>query len=164
MNKEVVMATLNDSQRTFGYGKMSQTTHVAHPRLWAVPFGRFLYSLIFIMSGLTHFSSGTIGYAESQGIPMPGVLVPVTGAMIMVGGLSVLFGYKARFGALLIALFLVPTTLIMHAFWNVSDPMMAQNQMIHFMKNIAMLGGSVLLMFYGAGPVSLDHHRAQKNH
>lgn len=157
------MATLNDFQRTLGYEKMSQATYSVHARLWTVPIGRFLFSLIFIMSGLNHFSSGTIGYAEGQGIPMPGVLVPITGAMIIVGGLSILFGYKARFGALLIALFLVPVTFTMHAFWNVADPMMAQNQMAHFMKNIAMLGGAVLLMFYGSGPVSMDH-RAQKHH
>ena len=56
----------------------------------------------------------------------------------------------------MIALFLVPVTLMMHKFWAVPDPMMAQMQMIMFMKNISMLGGALLISQFGAGPLSLD--------
>lgn len=130
--------------------------------LWAVPLGRFLFSLIFILSGINHFSSGSIGYAASQGIPMAGVLVPISGAFAIAGGISVLLGLHARFGALLLILFLVPVTLLMHDFWSYTDPEMAQMQMTHFMKNIAMLGGAILIAFYGAGPISLDNRRARR--
>lgn len=132
-------------------------------RLWAVPVGRCLYALIFVLSGLNHFTSGSIAYAANAGVPMAKILVPFSGLMILVGGISVMLGFRARFGALLIALFLIPVTVVMHAFWNVSEPMMAQNQMAHFMKNVALLGGAVLLMFYGSGPKSIDHHHRDSN-
>lgn len=156
------MASLSN-RPVFAHEKISQTsTDAVHLRQWEVPLGRLLFSLIFIMSGLNHFTSGSIGYAQSQGIPMPAVLVPLTGLMIMLGGLSILLGFKARFGALLIALFLIPVTFTMHAFWNVADPTMAQNQMAHFLKNIGLLGGAILVIFYGAGPVSIDHRGADR--
>ncbi len=136
--------------------KVHFRTH-AKLQVWAVPIGRFLFSLIFIMSGVTHFSSGSIGYAASEGLPMADILVPVSGIIALVGGLSVLTGFHARVGALLILLFLIPVTIIMHNFWSVTDPTMAQMQMTHFMKNLALIGGAVLLAFYGAGPLSLDH-------
>jgi len=71
-------------------------------------------------------------------------------------GLSVLLGYRARLGAWLIVLFLVPVSLTMHAFWAVQDPMMRQFQMAMFMKNIGLLGGALLITQFGAGPMSLD--------
>jgi putative oxidoreductase len=122
-----------------------------------VPVARLLFSAIFIMSGATHFSSGTIGYAASQGVPMASVLVPLSGVLAMAGGLSILTGFKTRIGALLIVVFLVPVTLMMHAFWRVADPTMHQLQQVMFMKNVAMLGGALLLVYFGGGPVSADH-------
>lgn len=130
--------------------------------LIAVPIGRFLFSLIFILSGINHFSSGSIGYAANQGIPMADILVPISGLLAFLGGLSVLLGFHARFGALLLIVFLVPVTLLMHNFWSFTDPEIAQMQMVHFMKNICMLGGAVLIYFYGAGPISLDNRRARR--
>lgn len=131
--------------------------------LWAVPVGRFFYSLIFILSGINHFSSGSISYAANQGVPMADILVPISGIMALLGGLSVMLGFHARFGALLLVLFLLPVTLLMHNFWSFADPEMAQMQMTHFMKNLAMIGGGILIMFYGAGPISLDNKRARRS-
>jgi len=121
-----------------------------------VPLGRLLFSIIFIHAGPHHFQSGTVGYAKSQGVPFPELLVPITGLMILAGGLSILLGYKARFGALLIVLFLVPTTLMMHAFWAVADPQAAMMQQIMFLKNVSMLGGALIIFHFGAGPYSMD--------
>ncbi len=132
-------------------------------RLWEVPVGRFLFSLIFIMSGINHFSSETIGYAASEGVPMANIMVPLSGVMALVGGLSILLGYYARVGALLLILFLVPVTFAMHDFWTINDPMMRQMQMIQFMKNLALFGGAILIAFYGAGPKSMDHKRPGRN-
>lgn len=128
-------------------------------KLWVVPLGRVFFSLIFIMSGINHFNAGTIEYAAAQGVLMPNLLVPLSGLMAIIGGLSVIFGYFARFGALLLFLFLVPVTLAMHNFWSITDPMMHQMQMIQFMKNLALIGATMLIFFYGAGPKSMDLKR-----
>jgi putative oxidoreductase len=72
-----------------------------------------------------------------------------------------LLGYRAKVGAWLIALFLVPVTLMMHKFWTVHDPMMAQLQMVMFMKNVAILGGALLISQLGTGPWSLDARRSR---
>ena len=129
--------------------------------LWAVPIGRFFYSLIFILSGFNHFSSGSVGYAVAQGIPFADILVPFSGVLAIVGGLSVLFGYHTKVGALILLLFLVPVTFLMHNFWAMSDPAAFQAQMVHFMKNLALIGAAILFAFYGSGPISLDRRMAR---
>jgi putative oxidoreductase len=128
---------------------------------YIVPLGRVLYSLIFINSGLFHFSGAAVNYANSQGVPMAQVLVPVSGIMAIVGGLSIMFGYKARWGAWLLVAFLVPVTLMMHAFWNLTNPGEQQIQMAMFMKNTSMLGAALLIAWFGAGPVSIDARTAK---
>lgn len=121
-----------------------------------VPLGRLFYSLIFINSAFFHFSSAAADYASSQGVPMATVLVPVSGIIALAGGLSILLGYKARWGAWLLVVFLIPVTLMMHAFWKFDNPMEYQIQMTMFMKNVSMLGAAFLIAWFGAGPVSLD--------
>ena len=120
--------------------------------------GRLLFALIFLMAGLTHFSSQTIAFAASQGVPFASIVVPLAGAMAFLGGLSILLGYRAKLGAWLIVLFLVGVT-PMHRFWGIADPMMRQMQMVMFMKNLAMLGGALLISQLGAGPWSLDSRK-----
>ncbi|HEX4473484.1 MAG TPA: DoxX family protein [Polyangiaceae bacterium] len=124
-----------------------------------VPLGRALFSAIFIAGGLGHFSAKTIGFAASQGVPLASIAVPLSGVLSLVGGLSILLGYHAKIGAVLIALFLIPVTLMMHKFWAVADPMMAQMQMAMFMKNVGLLGGALLILHFGPGPYSLDNRR-----
>jgi putative oxidoreductase len=121
-----------------------------------VVLGRFFFSLIFLLAGANHFSKQAIGYAASQGVPLASIAVPLSGVLAIAGGVSILLGYRAKLGAWLIVLFLIPVTLMMHKFWTVTDPMMAQIQMILFMKNISMLGGALLISHFGAGPFSLD--------
>ena len=126
-----------------------------------VVLGRFFFALIFLMAGANHFNKQTIGYAASQGVPLASILVPLSGVVAIAGGLSILLGYRAKLGAWLIVLFLIPVTLMLHKFWTVSDPMMAQIQMILFMKNVSMLGGALLVSHFGAGPFSLDARRSR---
>jgi putative oxidoreductase len=121
-----------------------------------VPIGRALFALIFIAAAFGHFSSETIAYARHAGVPLANVAVPLSGVLSLIGGILVLLGYHARIGAWLIVLFLVPVTLTMHAFWAVPDPMMARMQQAMFLKNLSMLGGALLLAYFGAGPISLD--------
>jgi putative oxidoreductase len=123
--------------------------------------GRFFYALIFLMAAANHFSKQTIAYAATQGVPLASVAVPLSGIMALAGGMSILLGYRAKTGAWLIVLFLVPVTLMMHKFWTVHDPMMAQTQMVMFMKNVALLGAALLITQFGSGPLSLDARRSQ---
>ena len=142
------MATAALSSRS-----LSQAPAIAGP---VVLLGRLFFALIFLMAGPNHFSGQTIAYAASQGVPLASLAVPLSGVLAIVGGLSILLGYRAPSGAWLIALFLVAVTPMMHKFWTVTDPMMQQMQMIMFMKNVAMLGGALLISQLGAGPWSLD--------
>jgi putative oxidoreductase len=132
--------------------------------LWqsaVVILGRFLFAPIFVIAGANHFNKQTIGYAASQGVPLAAIAVPLSGVLAIVGGLSILLGYRAKLGAWLIVLFLIPVTLMMHKFWTVTDPMTAQIQMVMFMKNVSMLGGALLISHFGAGPFSLDVRRSR---
>jgi putative oxidoreductase len=121
--------------------------------------GRILFSLIFISSGIMGHMiglTGTSAYAASKGLPIPTVLVLISGIIAVLGGLSIMLGYKAKLGALLIVVFLVPVTFTMHQFWTDTDPMMSQIGMALFMKNIALIGGALLIAYFGSGPVSID--------
>jgi len=117
--------------------------------------GRILFAFIFIAAGIAHFSKAEVGYAESAGVPLAPIAVPLSGMIAMIGGLSIALGYRAKWGAWLIVLFLVAVTPAMHAFWKVSDPQMAQMQMAQFFKNVAMLGAALMITQLGTGPASL---------
>jgi putative oxidoreductase len=146
----------------------SQSARVLNTADWnegasASPFitlaGRILFSAIFVMSGFFHFSHQEIAYAAQSGVLWAGLLVPASGVLALVGGLSILLGYRAKIGAWLLVLFLVPVTLMMHNFWAVKDPMMAQMQMAMFLKNVTMIGGALLISQFDTGPLSLDARR-----
>jgi putative oxidoreductase len=121
-----------------------------------VPIGRVMFALIFVASIVGHFSGAEIAEASAHGVPFATLLVPLAGILALVGGVSVILGYRARFGALLLLLFLVPVTLVMHKFWGLPDPQMAMMQKINFMKNLSLIGACLLIMHYGSGPYSLD--------
>jgi putative oxidoreductase len=118
--------------------------------------GRILFSLIFIFAAAGHFKESTIAYAGAQGVPLANLAVPASGILALLGGLSIAFGYHARWGAAALVVFLVPVTLSMHNFWAISDPMMSQIHMAMFMKNVGLLGGALFIGYAGAGPLSLD--------
>jgi putative oxidoreductase len=125
---------------------------------YVVPVARLFFAAIFVISGPNHFNPHTIEFAASHGVPMASIAVPLSGLIALAGGLSVALGYKTRIGAWLLVLFLIPITLIMHNFWAVTDPTMAGMQQAMFMKNVALLGGALVIAYFGAGPVSLDAH------
>jgi putative oxidoreductase len=118
--------------------------------------GRLLFTLIFAVAGLHHFTSGAIAYAASKGLPMASILVPFSGVLAVVGGLAILLGFRAKIGAWLIVLFLLVITPKMHNFWAVSNPMLHEIQYAMFMKNLSMMGGALLITQFGSGPWSLD--------
>ena len=136
-------------------GSLGATQSASAPVIFL---GRLLFVLMFLMAGFTHFSKPIIGFAASQGVPLASIVVPASGLLALLGGLSILLGYRARLGAWLIVIFLIGVT-PMHKFWGIPDPMMQQMQMVMFMKNLAMLGGALLITQFGSGPWSLDNHK-----
>jgi putative oxidoreductase len=119
--------------------------------------GRILFSVVFLMSAIGHFKQreAMVPYARSQGAPAPELMVPLTGVMLLLGGLSVLLGFYARAGAWLLVVFLIPTSFFMHRFRGVQDKMQAQNQQAHFMKNMGLAGAALMITYFGSGPYSL---------
>ncbi len=113
---------------------------------------RLLMAQIFIISGFGKMTgySATAGYFSSLGLPMPGVLIPLVILVELVGGLALVFGFKTRWVAAVLALYTVASALVAHTHF--SD----QGQMINFMKNLSMAGGLLLLVKYGAGQPSID--------
>ncbi|HEX9672266.1 MAG TPA: DoxX family protein [Burkholderiales bacterium] len=118
--------------------------------------GRILITPLFLLSGyqkITGFTAvaATMGKA---GLPFPEFLLVGSIAFELGGGLMVLLGWHARFGALLLAVFTLAATLVFHNFWAV-DAAQYSNQLNHFMKNLSILGALVFIMAAGSGPFSL---------
>jgi putative oxidoreductase len=121
--------------------------------------GRICFAAMFIFAAPGHFTARYVGYASQAGVPAAALLVPLSGLIALVGGLSIALGYKAKLGALLLVVFLIPVTVAMHPFWAVTDPMMGQMQLAMFLKNLSMLGGALVIAYFGSGPLSLDARR-----
>lgn len=115
---------------------------------------RIFLSVIFLRSGIGKILDfgGTQQQIAGQGMPLALAGLLAAGAIIfeLAGGLSVLLGYKARWGAIALIIFLVPTTLIFHT--NFAEEM----QVIQFLKNLAIVGGLLMVVYFGSGPVSVD--------
>jgi putative oxidoreductase len=110
--------------------------------------GRILFAGLFIFSGLTaHRGTQGVEYAKAYGAPAPELMVPLSGGVIVVGGLMVALGIWADVGALLVAGFLIGITPIMHAYWKEQDPQMKAIQQAMFAKNTALFGAA-LIVFY----------------
>ncbi len=114
--------------------------------------GRVLFALIFINLGIAHLTklNDMTGYAQFKKVPAPKLAVIVTGLMLIIGALYIVFGVYADLGALLLAIFLVPTAFMMHNFWTIQDPQAKQGEMINFFKNLS-LAGAALIIFVLVG-------------
>ena len=114
--------------------------------------GRALISIIFLMAGYGKLTdpAGSQQYMAAHGMPLTGFFLVCTIILELGGGLSLLLGYKARWGATALAIFLVPVTLIFHT------DFAAQMQVVMFMKNLAIIGGLLMVASFGPGPISLD--------
>lgn len=124
--------------------------------------GRILFAAIFIAASFRHFTAEGISHARDLGTPFASFFVPLSGVMAFAGGLSILLGFHARWGAGFIILFLLPVTFLMHAFWNAPDATMRHIQLAMFMKNLCMLGGAVFILHAGAGAFSFDAMRGAR--
>jgi uncharacterized membrane protein YphA (DoxX/SURF4 family) len=106
--------------------------------------GRVIFGGYFLYSGIHHFTDRDmlIGYARAKGVKYPKVAVLGTGAMLVLGGLSILTGVKQKAGAGLVTTFLTGVTPTMHDYWNQKDQGQRMNDMINFTKNLALIGGA----------------------
>jgi len=129
---------------------------------YLAPAGRAAFAAVFLAFAPLDFTPQGIAWAAQQGVPLPQVLVPLAGLIAVAGGASVLLGYRARVGAWLLVLFLVPVTVMMHNFWAVRDSMVAQMQEGFFMANVSRIGAALLIAYFGAGPLSLDARAAAR--
>ena len=110
---------------------------------------RVCLCLIFLKAGISHILgySGTVEMMAGQGLPIPDVLLIFTIAFQILGGLSLLLGYKVAIGSILLILFLIPATLVFH------NPASDING---FLKNIGLIGGLLMVIYAGAGALSID--------
>lgn len=118
--------------------------------------GRIALSAIFVLSGFSKVAdpAGTIGYIQSVGLPAPQLAFLVAVVVEIGGGLALIVGFRTRLVAAALALFSLATAFGFHS--DIGD----QNQFIHFFKNIAMAGGLLQIVAFGAGRLSLDARRS----
>lgn len=115
---------------------------------WQLLLGRVLVSAIFILSGLgklPHFHD-VAGMMAAKGIPLASVALVITLFIEIGGGLLVLTGYKVKYAALIMALWLIPVTLVFHHFWAIPAEQQ-QEQTVNFLKNVAIMGGLLVLAY-----------------
>lgn len=113
--------------------------------------GRILLGGFFLVNAYGHLRNVNMlaGYAQSRKVPAPHITVIVTGLMLAIGGLSLLFNVKMIIGVWILVAFMVPVTVIMHPFWKEKDPIMRMNDRINFLKNVAILGSLLIIASLG---------------
>ena len=133
----------------------SAATGTASNSSLTILLGRALLAVIFLLSGFGKLTaiSGTAAYFGAIGLPVPTVTAVVVGLVELLGGLAILLGFQTRIAAWVLAIFTIATALVAHTGW--AD----QNQMINFLKNVAITGGFLLLASSGAGAYSIDAKR-----
>lgn len=123
--------------------------------------GRILIALLFIPAGLSKIGgfAGTVGYIASKGLPLPQVAAAGTIVVEVAVAAALLVGFKARYAALVLAAFTLVAAVIFHNFWAVPAEQVMMQQ-INFFKNLAIVGGLLLVAAFGAGGFSLDNRKA----
>ena len=108
---------------------------------------RLLFAMLFISSGLAHLAQADAmtQYAQAKGVPQARLATLASGVWIAIGGLSVALGLWGDIGALMLIVFLLPTTFVMTNFWAIKDPIPKQTEQVMFMKNIALCGGALAI-------------------
>jgi putative oxidoreductase len=121
---------------------------------------RTFLALIFVYSGINKLF---FGFGETQeqiaqaGVPLPLLMLIFTIAFQILGGISIILGYKAKIGAILLLIFIIPATIVFHN--PASDP----SQLIDFWKNLSIIGGLLMIVSFGAGSLSLDARTHKTN-
>jgi len=110
--------------------------------------GRILLGGFFVANGINHFRNLNMmaGYAKSKGTPASTLAVGGTGVLLLLGGLSLVFGFQPLVGAALLVIFLLGVSFKMHNYWTVQDPQAKMGEQVNFMKNMALLGALLMLV------------------
>jgi putative oxidoreductase len=111
------------------------------------PIGRAFLGALFLIAGINKILgfSYVAGWMSGSGLPAAGLLLAITILIEVAGGLMLITGYRARLAAIVIALFLIPVTMVFHGFWS-ADAASFQNQLTQFLKNLSILGGMLLVI------------------
>jgi putative oxidoreductase len=114
--------------------------------------GRILLSAIFIISAVAKIMewNGTAQMMAAKGIPAAPVALAIATFIELVGGMAIVFGVFSRVSALVMLLYLIPVTLVMHDFWSVG-PAQMNIQLVNFLKNLAIMGGLAMVSAFGPG-------------
>lgn len=128
------------------------------------PLARFLVAVIFLLSGVGKLFgfSNTAQMMAGAGFPAPSVFLVCAIVLELVGGTFLLIGYKTRYAAVALIVFIVPATIIFHA-TGIGDPVNGQEQMINTLKNLAIIGALIKFAADGAGVFAVDNYGAEKN-
>lgn len=120
--------------------------------------GRILFALVFVMSGVNHLMqrAAMTQYARSKNLPAAGAAVVVSGVVIFAAGVMIVLGWHRFIAAGALFLFLLGTAFLMHPFWKEDDPQAQQNEMSHFLKDMALAGAALLIAFYAGNPWPLS--------
>ena len=119
--------------------------------------GRIFLAVIFLVSGFGKIGGfeGLIGQIASKGFPVPEAFAAATVAIELGAGLMLVFGWKARWAAFLLAVFSAVVTVFFHNFWAMPEAQKAMQE-IQFMKNLAVIGGLLMVIAFGPGRLSID--------
>jgi putative oxidoreductase len=126
-------------------------------------FGRIMLSSVFILSGISKITGFAMeeGYVVAKHLPLPAVALTIALFIELAGGLALLAGWFAKFAAWIVFLYMIPTTFLFHNFWAMQG-MDRYDNTIHFQKNLAIMGGLLILAAFGAGAYSVDSARAPR--
>jgi putative oxidoreductase len=126
---------------------------------------RIALAILFLWGGVMKLTGyeGFVAYLHSAGVPLAPVAAPLSTATDLIGGLFLIVGFRIQSLALIMAVYTVVTALYGHDFWNVVDPVMHHDTVVHFWKNVGIAGGFLLLGVTGAGRISVDARAMQRS-
>jgi putative oxidoreductase len=127
-------------------------------------FARILLSIVFLLSGVMKFAmfSQMVPLMQTKGFPLPPVSLGIAAAVEVIGALLLITGYRARVGAWVLFVYLIPATLVFHNFWAFQG-MEQQAQMVNFLKNLAIMGGLLMIAAFGPGKLSIGNRAAESH-
>ncbi len=123
--------------------------------------GRILVAAVFVLSGINKMVdfAGTTALMNSVGLPVAELLLVITILIEVGAGMMLVIGWQTRTAALILLLFMIPVTIVFHNPWASAESAVVQQQMIHFLKNLAIMGGLLNLLAFGAGAYSAEKRR-----
>jgi putative oxidoreductase len=133
------------------------TTYAAGSNAGMMLLGRILLSAIFLVAGTRKLLTvaATTGYMAKLGFPAPEIMAWIAIAIEIGAGLMLLVGFRTRIAAWILIVFIVVATAMAHRFWQF-EPAQMQNQLNHFLKNLAVIGGLLYVVSFGPGRLSVD--------